>query len=162
MQNVRPQRPPDRVEQGFSMLEVVIAIGILGFGLLTLALMQVAALQQGAMGRHTADAAAAGRTAIEQVHRVPWSVLGGAVGSSWQNLSWTGAQSNVNTVVANPGGGTDIEHSYTVQWRVSNVGATPPICLRDVEVRVDWAEEKTAGKQFTLATRRYNWGGSGC
>ena len=150
-----------RSTQGFSLLEVVIAMGVLGFGILTLALMQVAALKQGAAGRHTADAASIGRTYAEQLHRIPWSVLDAAAGGGWQNPSWTGAPATVTTQVANPSGGTDVEHSYTVQWQVSDVAGTT--CLRDVEIRVDWAEENApAGKQSILATRRYDWGGSGC
>lgn len=146
---------------GFSLIEVVIAIGILGFGLLTLALMQVAALRQGAAGRHTADAAAVGRSYIEQVHRIPWSVLTAAVGGGWQNPGWAGAAPSVDTQIANPSGGSSVEHSYAVQWRVSAVAGTA--CLRDVEIRVNWAEENTpGGKQSVLATRRYDWGGAGC
>lgn len=146
---------------GFSLLEVVIAIAILSFGLLTLALMQIYSLRQGAAGRHTGDAAAVARTYIEQVHRVPWGVLTGAVGGGWQNPAWASAPATVNTLVAAPGGGTSTEHSYGVQWRVSAVGAS--VCLRDVEVRVSWAEDNVpAGKQVVLATRRYDWGGAAC
>lgn len=149
-----------RERGGFSLLEVIIAMGVLSFGLLTLALLQMHALTQGAAGRHTGDAAAVGRSYIEQVHRVPWAVLAGAP-AAWQAPAWAGAPPVVNNVVAKPGGGTDTEHSYNVDWRVTPVGAS--VCLRDVEVRVQWTEENVpAGKQVVLATRRYNWGGASC
>ena len=40
---------------GFSLLEVIVAIAILAFGLLSLAVMQLEALTQGAAGKHTTD-----------------------------------------------------------------------------------------------------------
>ena len=74
---------------GFSLLEVVIAMGILSFGLLTLALMQLYALTQGSAGRHTGDASAVARSYLEQVHRLPWTVLDTAEGNGWRNPDWT-------------------------------------------------------------------------
>ncbi|MEM7412966.1 MAG: prepilin-type N-terminal cleavage/methylation domain-containing protein [Myxococcota bacterium] len=146
---------------GFSLLEVVIAIGILSFGLLGLALMQVHALTQGRAGRHTGDAAAVARTYIEQVHRIPWAVLTPAVGAGWQNPAWASAPPTWNNLVDNPAGGTSTEHSYGIQWRVSAIGGTA--CVRDVEIQVNWTEENfPAGKQVVLATRRYDWGGATC
>jgi prepilin-type N-terminal cleavage/methylation domain-containing protein len=146
--------------RGFSLLEVVIAMAILAFGLLTLALMQVHALKQGSAGRHTADGGAVGRTYIEQVHRIPWALLTAAVGAGWQNPTWAAAPATVATVVTRPDGGTATEHSYTVQWRVTAIAGTT--CLRDVEIRVNWAEQNQPGKQNVLATRRYDWGNPGC
>ena len=46
---------------GFSLLEVTVAIGILSYGLMALAVMQLEALSQGAAGKHSVDAAAVGR-----------------------------------------------------------------------------------------------------
>lgn len=146
--------------EGFSLLEVVVALGILGFGLLTLALMQVQALTQGSAGRHTGDAAAIARTYIEQVHRLPWASLTADLGAGFVNPSWNSAPATVNVDVAGVGG-TTTENSYGIQWRVTAVPGTA--CLRDVEVQVSWAEENMSSpKQITLATRRYDWGGASC
>ena len=138
--------------EGFSLLEVVVALGILGFGLLTLALMQVHALTQGSAGRHTGDAAAIARTYIEQVHRLPWTALTADLGAGFVNPSWNAAPATVNVNVTGVGG-TTTENSYGVQWRVTAVAGT--VCLRDVEVQVSWTEEDMSSpKQLTLATRR--------
>lgn len=146
---------------GFSLLEVVIAMAILAFGLLTLALMQIQAIKQGSAGRHTGAAAAVARTYIEQAHRVPWSVLTADLGGGWQNPGWAAAPAVWNVQVAQPGGGTVSEHSYDVSWRVSAVAGST--CLRDVEIRVSWDEQdRSTPKQTVLATRRYNWGGASC
>ena len=142
------------------MIEVMLALGVLGFGLLGLAVMQLHALQQSAAGRHTGDASAVARTHLEQVHRLPWNVLDSAVGS-WMPPAWIGSSSSVATQVAMPGGGSAVEETYSVDWRVTEVGAVG--CLREVEVRVRWDEPNlSSAKESTLATRRYNWGSAGC
>ena len=41
--------------QGFTLVEVMITLVILAFGLLTLALVQLQAMRQGSQGRHTGD-----------------------------------------------------------------------------------------------------------
>lgn len=146
---------------GFSLLEVVIAMGILAFGLLTLALMQIQALKQGAAGRHTGDAAAVARSYIEQVHRVPWTVLTNDLNSGWQDPGWASAPATWNKRVTRPDGATVSEHSYDVRWQVSSIPGTT--CLRNVQIRVSWDEEdRSTPKQVVLATRRYNWGGATC
>lgn len=156
----RNRRRATSHRDGFSLLEVVIALGILGFGLLTLALMQMHALTQGSAGRHTGDAAAVARTYVEQVHRLPWAALTADVGSGWVAPSWNAAPAAITVNVTGPGG-TSAENTYNVLWRVTNVAGTA--CLRDVEVRVSWAEEDLSSpKTLTLATRRYDWGSATC
>ncbi|MCH2171181.1 hypothetical protein MK489_10390 [Myxococcota bacterium] len=148
---------------GFSLPEVFIAMGILAFGLLALAAMQLKALSDGASGKHTSDAAAVARTILEQVHRLPWSTLDAAsAAGAWTAPAWTGAGSPVDRVVAVPsGGGAVVEKSYDVAWKVDDIAASN--CLRDVEVRVSWSEvDFPAPKSLSLATRRYNYGDPSC
>lgn len=159
-----PRHSAAAARAGFTLVEVLIALGVLAFGLLTLAVMQLQALNQGSRGRHTSFAAAIGRSALEQVHRVPWADLSAtqALGG-WQDPNWVNAQANVNALVDMPdGAGQAAEHSYAIAWRVTDVGAAP-VCLRDVEVRVTWSEDVAAApKSLVMATRRYNWGNAGC
>jgi len=162
------QRPCARASGGFTLLEAMIALAVLATGLLTLAVMQLQALTQGSAGRHTADAAAVARTYLEQMQRLPWTELDTAeAAGTWTNPAWAGAAANVDTTLEIPGGGggTSVEHSYGVQWRVTNVmvSGLPNPCLRNVEVRVSWDEEKrSTPKTLDLITRRYNWGDSSC
>ncbi len=148
----------------FTLIEDFVALGVLAIGLLTLAVMQLQAIGQGSKGRHTNDAAAHARSYLEQVHRLPWTVLDVAQGvGTWTNPNWVGAPATANTTVdVAGGGGTATEQSYGVQWRVTDIGAAP-VCLRDVEVRVTWQEEDMSQpKSMVLATRRYNWGDPNC
>ncbi len=150
-----------RHSTGFSLLEVMIAFVILAVGILAMTAMQVEALRQGGAGRHTTDAAAVGRTYLEQAQRLPFAAVDGVKGTGWLVPAWAGARSSYDTAVANPGGATAIEHTYNVLWRVSSVAATT--CILDVEMQVTWLEVNfTSAKTLVLATRRYNWGGASC
>ena len=165
---MRQQRTRARASGGFTLLEAMIALAVLATGLMTLAVMQLQALSQGSAGRHTADAAAVARTYLEQMQRVPWTELDTAqAAGDWTDPSWAGAPASVDVALEIPGGGgaSSVEHSYGVQWRVTNVvvSGTPNPCLRNVQVRVSWSEEdRSTPKTLDLATRRYNWGGPSC
>ena len=64
-----------RHERGFTLVEVMITLAILGFGLLALGAMQLVAIKQGSAGRHTSDGAAIARSHLEQAARLPWATL---------------------------------------------------------------------------------------
>jgi prepilin-type N-terminal cleavage/methylation domain-containing protein len=152
---------------GFTLIEAMVAMTVLAFGLLSLAAMQLHAFRQGSAGRHSQDASATARAYLEQVQRVPWTTLDTAqAAGTWTNPSWAGAAATVNRSMSVPGGGPDpTEKSYGVQWLVTDVlvAGNPDPCLRDVAVRVSWAEkDRTAPKTLELKTRRYNWGGASC
>ncbi|MBW2398132.1 MAG: prepilin-type N-terminal cleavage/methylation domain-containing protein [Deltaproteobacteria bacterium] len=152
---------------GFTLIEAMIAMTVLAFGLLTLAAMQLQAFRQGSAGRHSQDASTTAGAYIEQIRRIPWSELDTAEAiGTWTNPSWNGAASTVNRTVNVPGGGgTTTEHSYNIQWLVSDVvvGGNPDPCLRDVSVRVSWEEtDRPAPKTLELKTRRFNWGDASC
>lgn len=155
-----------RSARGFTLIEALVAMSILAMGLLTLAVMQLEALSQGSAGRHTGDAAATARSYLEQVQRIPWTELDGAAGSGWIAPTWLGAPPAVNMSLALPGaGGNAVEHAYNINWRVTEIldgVGNPNPCLRTVEVRVGWSEEKIANKTLALTTRRYNWGAASC
>ena len=147
---------------GFTLVEVMVALAILGVGILALSAIQVEALQQGSAGRHTADASATARSYLEQVQRLDWDTLTTARDNGpWTNIFWSGVSDTVNVNVDMPGTGSVVstEKSYDVRWTVTDVTT----CLRDVQIRVSWDEEgRSAPKSLILATRRYNWGNAGC
>lgn len=158
---MRKRRTPAVQQRGFSILEVMIALVILAFGILAMTMMQLEALRQGGAGRHTTDAAAVARTYLEQTQRLPYATIDGLKDTGWLNPAWSGARSSFDTALTNPSGGTAIEHTYNVQWRVTTVPATS--CMLDVEMRVTWQEAKyDNNRQLVLATRRYDWGGASC
>jgi prepilin-type N-terminal cleavage/methylation domain-containing protein len=146
---------------GFTMVELVIALAVLGFGVLGAALMQARALTEGSRGRHMGDAAAVARSYLAQIDRLPWTALDAVQGAGLVNPNWTGATTTFVKQVAMPGGGTATEQTYTVQWSVTNVA--PSTCLRDIQVQVQWNEQQMAApRQLVLSTRRYNWVDPNC
>lgn len=162
MRGRRDQRNARRLG-GVTIVEMMVALGVMAFGILTMALMQLAALKQGTQGQHTTDAASVGRTYLEQVQRLPWSELTTAVGAGdWTTPSWAGASGTVTLALDTPGTGASAPgETYTVSWRVSDVSGNS--CLRNVEIRVTWNEvDFAAPRALILSTRRYDWGGSSC
>lgn len=147
---------------GFTLIEVMVTMTILAFGLLGLGAMQLHAMRQSSAGRHTGDGASIARSHLEQAVRLPWASLDAVAGTGWVAPAWAGLP-NPNVTVDRPGGlGPATEHTYTVQWRVSDVGVAP-ICLRDIEVLVTWPEEGFgAPKTHDIGTRRYNQGDPNC
>lgn len=158
----RHRADPSRSARGFSLLEVMLTLVILAFGMLTLAIMQLQALRQGSQGRHTGDGTAIARSYLEQASRVPWTELDAAqAAGTWVAPAWAGTPS-AQVTVDRPTGADSTEHSYTILWRVTDVGG-PPVCLRDVEVSVTWTEQgSSTPKTHVLGTRRYNQGNSNC
>jgi prepilin-type N-terminal cleavage/methylation domain-containing protein len=150
-----------RAARGFTLVEVMITLVILGFGLLALAAMQLAAIKQGSAGRHTGDGSAIARSYLEQAARLPWTSLTAVAGGGWVAPGWAGTPS-ANVSMSLPTGGASTEHAYTVLWRVTNVGGAP-VCLRDIEVSVTWQEDGFAApKAYQVGTRRYNQGDASC
>lgn len=158
-----PRAVPSRAARGFSLLEVMLTLVILAFGMLTLAIMQLQALRQGSQGRHTGDGTAIARSYLEQASRVRWSELDTAqAAGTWVAPAWAGVPSAQVTVDRPAGLADSTEHTYTILWRVTDVGG-PPVCLRDVEVSVTWTEDgSSTPKTHVLGTRRYNAGNSSC
>ncbi|CAG0995059.1 hypothetical protein MYXO_02632 [Myxococcaceae bacterium] len=139
------RRPQTRRKDAFTMLEVVIAMAILGFGLLAVALMQLQAMNGGRAGRHSTQAAVIARDQMETFQRVPF-------GSA--TLAQTVGWSPPITVNAQPDGGAGgVEQAYAVSWRVTDVDAN---WVKDVDVRVTWDEPSFQGRTLTLSSTRYN------
>ena len=73
---------------GFTLIEVMIAISILSFGLLGLAAMQLYAMQGRSSGRHSTFAATLAQTHMDELQRRNWNTVadtGGAWLSQVQN-----------------------------------------------------------------------------
>jgi hypothetical protein len=147
----------------------MLSLVILAFGMLALAVMQLQAMSQGSQGRHTGDGTAIARSYLEQAMRLPWDpVLDTAeAAGTWvaPGVDWTG-KPLTQMSVEKPTGGASTEHSYTIQWRVTDVPPAvvgDPVCLRDIEVMVTWTEEgSSVAKTHILGTRRFNQGASDC
>ena len=134
-----------RTTAGFTILEVMIVIGILSFGLLSLAAMQIQAMKGSDRGRHATNAAAIAESKMEQLQQDDWAsvaVTGGFVTD--------GSEQNAVTL----DGGTNInERDYSVFYQITDVQAT---FTRAIDVQVSWTEKSGESRSITLSSIRYN------
>jgi type IV pilus assembly protein PilV len=129
---------------GFTILEVMIVIVILTFGLLSLATMQIKAMHGSDRGRHATNAAAIAENKMEQLQQNAWAsiaVTGGFVADPV-------AQNNIQL-----DGSSSIERAYNVSYQITDVQAT---FTRAIDVQVSWTEEGGENRSITLSSIRYN------
>jgi len=134
-----------RGEDGFTLIEVMISLGILAFGLLGVAAMQLYSLRQGQVGKHTAQAATVAQDRLERLNRMSFAALNPA--GTWQNVGTV-----TETIVA--ASGNRDEAVYTVQERITNVVAN---YTKNIDVRVTWSEAEDPNKVVVISTRRYKY-----
>lgn len=125
------------------------ALGILAFGLLTVAVMQIQAFRDGSKGRHVYTAAMVGRDQIEQMQRVPFSRI---QTKNWNDAAaWMAgvglANGPVTVNVEDGNANTFVEQTYNIAWRISTLPGNPD--LRNVELDVSWTEINQQGQKPT-------------
>ena len=138
-----PLRPDGRA-RGFTLLEVVIALGVFAIGMLALSAMQLHAMRAGSGGRHTTQAAAIAQSQMEQLQRLRWTELAETGGS------FTSPVTRSNVVQADP---DQTEMAYALAWRVADVEAG---WTRSIDVRVTWDEPGRPNRSVVLSSLRYN------
>lgn len=136
-----------RSARGFTLLEVMIALGILAVGLLSVAAAQLYAMRGGSSGRHTSDAAVVAHSQLENFQRIDFTdaALGATAGA------FVAAPSPFTTVVQTPDGDA-VEMTYTLSWRIADLDAA----RKTIDVRVIWDEPNRPGRQLVLSTVRHD------
>ena len=151
--NMRRSRVAKR-RAGMSLIEVTVALMVLSFGLLTVALMQIHAMRGTSQGRHLTTASMIAREQLEQMGRVPFSELDN---KTWgESEAWMAGlgltRGDVSVVVDQPSGGLQVERVYNVDWQISSV-EPENLDLKNVEVAVTWQDQNSANtRSFALAT----------
>ena len=132
-----------RRNDGFSLIEVMIAVTILGVGLLAVTGAQIHAIRGGSYGKHSSQAGIIANSRMEILKRTLWDDLG--------PTPWTVPQ-NVDVMVDSPNG-QQVEHAYRVQWRITDVvlGQT-----RSIDVRVQWDEPERPNRELVYSSLRFN------
>jgi prepilin-type N-terminal cleavage/methylation domain-containing protein len=134
----------NRTAGGFTLIEVMITIGILTFGLLSLATMQIHAMHGSDRGRHATHAAAIAENKMEQLQQDSWASIGVTGGFVADPVE----QSSVKL-----DGATVVERNYNVSYQITDL---QPTFTRAVDVQVSWAEENGEVRSVTLSSIRYN------
>jgi prepilin-type N-terminal cleavage/methylation domain-containing protein len=134
----------NRTTGGFTLIEVMITIGILTFGLLALATVQIYAMRGGDRGRHATHAAAIAESRMEQLQQDDWASIGATGG-------FVADPVEQNTVKLD--GGPLSERAYNIAHQITDL---EPTFTREIDVRVSWTEENGETRSITLSSIRYN------
>jgi len=138
-----------------TILEVMIALGILAVGLLAMLAMQISAMRGGKYGRHTTEAAQLARDQMEYLHRLDW---GDALiaPTGWTPPTFMGT-AGPRIVTVTSASGPQQEMVYNLSYRVN---ADPDTNLRHVDVRVNWTEMNAPPgaplRRYAMSTIRHN------
>ena len=123
-----------------SLVEIMVAMVVLSFGLLGVAAIQVRAITEGTGGRHLSVASAIARNRVEELNRITWDdALLNDSGGAWS------AATNV------PGGDLTYARSERITWDVANAAN---VAIKSIEVRVLWGDEKRQNRQVLLTSAR--------
>jgi type IV pilus assembly protein PilV len=130
---------PGTRREGLTLIEVMIALTILAFGLLTMAAMQLEALRGGRSGQVDTFATTLAQDRMEDLQQRAWTHADLAATGNW-----TAAVSRTH-----PSSG----QSYLLDWRVTDLVAG---WTRTIDVRVRWDGPKRPNRSRTLSSIRYN------
>jgi type II secretory pathway pseudopilin PulG len=134
----------NRTAGGFTLIEVMITIGILTFGLLSLAAMQIHAMHGSDRGRHATHAAAIAENKMEQLQQDAWATIGVTGGFVADPVEQNSVQLD---------GGSLSERDYNVSYQITDL---QPTFTRAIDVQVSWTEEGGEIRSVTLSSIRYN------
>ena len=136
---------------GFTLLEVVVAMGILATGILAVTAAQIYAMRGGSTGRHTTDAASIAHSQIEQFQRMSFGDPALVAGAGWVPGTLVAGGQVSTTVQANPA--AEVEQTYTIQYRVTDV---TPNELKAIDVQVIWNEPNRPNRSLVVSTVLHN------
>jgi prepilin-type N-terminal cleavage/methylation domain-containing protein len=131
---------------GFTLIEVMIVIGILAFGLLSLSSMQLHAMKGGNQGRHASRAAALAESEMEFLQFASWD--SGAIDPTTGWTTPTTRQTEVQVY-----SGTGVEQTYSLSYRVTDL---VPTFTRAIDIEVSWTELGGRARSVILSSIRFN------
>jgi type IV pilus assembly protein PilV len=142
------RRERSRRSEGFTLIEVMIALSVLAAGLLTVAAAQLYAMRGGSSGRHTTDAAAVAHSQLENFQRMDFTdaALDDTGGD------WVDGDPLAGVGIVQTEDGDLTEMAYAIQYRVDDRDDN----LKAVDVRVTWDEPRRPGRSVTLSSMVHN------
>ena len=138
--NDEKRRRSTRGRRGMTLVEIMVAMVILSFGLLGVAALQVRAITEGSGGEHLSRASSLSRNRVEELNRIAWDAapLDNSLGV------WS-----VPTTI------TPRDQAYTRQERIAWDNVDPTLAkLKTIEVRVTWSDNKRQNRQVLLTSAR--------
>jgi prepilin-type N-terminal cleavage/methylation domain-containing protein len=142
---------PKRGHGGFTLIETMVAMVILSFGLIAMLAMMTAAMAGGRVGKHGTDAARIARDQLEVFHRIAWND---------PRMAPTGGFTAPAVVTSDVeyAGVAQQEMAYGRSWRITTHPTDPSIRL--VDVVVTWQEGDDLAvapiRRVAMSTARFN------
>lgn len=134
------QRRERRRRSGMTLVEVLLAMMILGGGLLTMASVQLQSIKGGQRGRHLSTAANLATSQLEQLQRTRWTAI--------PDTGWTTPTSATGVVQR-----ADADQAYALSWRVTT---QIPDQTKAIDVRATWTDATGRNRAVTVSSIRHN------
>ncbi len=125
-----------------TLVEIMVALVVLAFGLLGVAALQVRAITESSGGQHLTTASALARNRIEELNRLAWD----------DDLDDPAGAWSADTVVADPRDTSD--QTYNRAERITDDAASAAYEVKSIEVRVTWDDAKRGNRSVVLASAR--------
>lgn len=126
-------------ENGFSLLEVLIALVILAIGLLAVAQMQITAIKANAYGSGMTSASSLAANTLERLMALPYND-GQLTANAWQQDNITRVEGGVNNA------------GYIREYQVEDDSPRPG--MKQITVRVVWTDSNGRPRNVTMATQK--------
>jgi type IV pilus modification protein PilV len=143
-----------RRKDGFSLIEVLVALTILAVGLLALAVLQVTAIRGNAVASKWTVATEQAQDRLERFRHVAWDNIVSSAAGGYNTGTMTPQYGNL------PGAaGDNTTVRGTPYYRVWFVSSNITNSLKTITVWCCWQDERTAWHHVMLVTQRSNIGG---
>lgn len=133
-----------RSKLGFTLVEMMVAMTILGFGMLGVAAAQVNTMRNSRSSKNLSAAVEVAQNEMEGLIRLGWTDLPAA---AWTTPVKASSQVNGSVEI--------LDQDYMVSRRIAEPVAGT---LRSVDVRVSWEGATTGTRTFSITTLRFNDG----
>jgi type IV pilus assembly protein PilV len=145
-------RHATRGEEGFSLVEVLVALTILAVGLLSLALLQVTAIKGNAGASKSTIATDLAQTKLELFRRDAWSAIDNSTNSTFDG----GTTPIFASVPADAGDNVSVRG--TTFYRIWRVLPNATDSLKTITVWTCWQDDQGNWHSVMLVTQRANVG----
>jgi type IV pilus assembly protein PilV len=125
---------------GMTLVEIMVSLVVLAFGLLGVAALQVRAITESSGGQHLSTASALARNRVEELSRIDWDAV---------VLNDSGGNWSADTVLPMA------DETFNRAERITDNEATAAdTTVKAIEVRITWTDTKRQNRSVVLSSAR--------
>src|SRR5512140_3377899 len=143
----------NRGDEGFSLIEVLVALTILAVGMLSLALLQVTAIKGNAGASKSTIATDLAQTKLELFRRTAWAAIDNST-----NTTFDGGTTPIYASVPSDAGDSVTPRGGTTFYRIWRVMPNATNSLKTITVWTCWQDNSGNWHSVMLVTQRANVG----